>query len=567
MSCQGRPSSLARLMILSSMSVTFETEPHRRARTSAGSGRARRTRGSAARGRGAAGRRRWGRTGRSTPSPARAWRARAPLVVAVSYRRSTAARLRAAATDRAIARRLTRRRCAVAWRFVWPGHRPGARTIPDKPTLDGIEDRWSERWEADGIYRFDRTAGDGRRLLDRHAAADRVGFDPHGHRVRLHPVRRRRPLPADARQGTSSSRSAGTTTAWPPSAGCRTTTACAATRRSRTTPASQPPFRGDVPEGPPRDPDLAAQLHRPVRGADGDRRGRVRGAVPAPRPCRSTGRCSYTTDRRRQPPGQPARVPPQPRPRRGLQRRRADRVGRRRPHRRRPGRDRGPRAARRLPPHRVPRPATATSLIDTTRPELIVSCVALVAHPDDERYQPLFGTTVRTPLFGVEVPVVAHPLAQPDKGTGIAMVCTFGDTTDVTWWRELDLPTRSVIGRDGRFLAGDAGVARPRRRRGRVRRARRPDGQAGPGGHRRAAPRVGRAARRAAADHPPREVLRARPPPARDRHQPPVVHPQRRARRRTAARRCSPAARSWPGTPTTCATATTTGSRASTATG
>ena len=92
-------------------------------------------------------------------------------------------------------------------------------------------------------------------------------------------------------------------------------------------------------------------------------------------------------------------------------------------------------------------------LIDTTRPELIVSCVALVAHPDDERYQALFGTTVRTPRFDVEVPVVAHPLAQPDKGTGIAMVCTFGDTTDVTWWRELDLPTRSVIGRDGRFLA------------------------------------------------------------------------------------------------------------------
>jgi len=84
-------------------------------------------------------------------------------------------------------------------------------------------------------------------------------------------------------------------------------------------------------------------------------------------------------------------------------------------------------------------------LIDTTRPELIVSCVALVAHPDDERYQALFGTTVRTPRFDVEVPVVAHPLAQPDKGTGIAMVCTFGDTTDVTWWRELDLPARSVI--------------------------------------------------------------------------------------------------------------------------
>ncbi|MGI9578179.1 MAG: valine--tRNA ligase, partial [Microthrixaceae bacterium] len=90
-------------------------------------------------------------------------------------------------------------------------------------------------------------------------------------------------------------------------------------------------------------------------------------------------------------------------------------------------------------------------LIDTTRPELVVSCVALVAHPDDERYQPLFGTTVRTPLFGVEVPVLAHELAEPDKGTGIAMICTFGDTTDVTWWRELDLPTRACLARDGRF--------------------------------------------------------------------------------------------------------------------
>ena len=90
--------------------------------------------------------------------------------------------------------------------------------------------------------------------------------------------------------------------------------------------------------------------------------------------------------------------------------------------------------------------------IDTTRPELLPACVALVAHPDDERYQPYFGSTVRTPLFGVDVPVVAHELAQPDKGTGIAMICTFGDTTDVTWWRELDLPMRSIVGRDGRLL-------------------------------------------------------------------------------------------------------------------
>lgn len=90
--------------------------------------------------------------------------------------------------------------------------------------------------------------------------------------------------------------------------------------------------------------------------------------------------------------------------------------------------------------------------IETTRPELIPACVALVAHPDDERYQELFGTSVLTPLFGVEVPVLAHRLAEPDKGTGIAMICTFGDITDVTWWRELHLPTRPVIGWDGRLL-------------------------------------------------------------------------------------------------------------------
>jgi len=90
--------------------------------------------------------------------------------------------------------------------------------------------------------------------------------------------------------------------------------------------------------------------------------------------------------------------------------------------------------------------------IDTTRPELVPSCVALVAHPDDERYQPYFDkATVTSPVFGVEVPVRAHELADPEKGTGIAMICTFGDTTDVTWWRELDLPVRTVIGRDGKF--------------------------------------------------------------------------------------------------------------------
>jgi valyl-tRNA synthetase len=91
--------------------------------------------------------------------------------------------------------------------------------------------------------------------------------------------------------------------------------------------------------------------------------------------------------------------------------------------------------------------------IETTRPELIPACVALVAHPEDERYQPMFGKTVKTPLFGVEVPVLAHHLAQKDKGSGIAMICTFGDVTDVIWWRELDLPNRAILGWDGRIVS------------------------------------------------------------------------------------------------------------------
>ena len=93
----------------------------------------------------------------------------------------------------------------------------------------------------------------------------------------------------------------------------------------------------------------------------------------------------------------------------------------------------------------------AEVVVETTRPELLAACVALVAHPGDERYRDLIGRRARTPLFGVEVPVLAHHLAKPDKGTGIAMICTFGDATDVVWWRELGLPVRSIVTRDGRI--------------------------------------------------------------------------------------------------------------------
>jgi valyl-tRNA synthetase len=105
--------------------------------------------------------------------------------------------------------------------------------------------------------------------------------------------------------------------------------------------------------------------------------------------------------------------------------------------------------------HRVrfaPAEDQGQALIETTRPELIPACVALLAHPDDERHRGLVGRDVLTPLFGTRVPVMTHPLVERDKGTGLVMVCTFGDLTDVMWWRELGLPVRSVLGPDGRLL-------------------------------------------------------------------------------------------------------------------
>lgn len=95
-------------------------------------------------------------------------------------------------------------------------------------------------------------------------------------------------------------------------------------------------------------------------------------------------------------------------------------------------------------------------LIATTRPELLPACVAVIVHPDDRRYQDLIGRTVRTPLFDQEVPVLADERADPEKGTGAVMCCTFGDVTDVAWWREYQLPLRLALTRDGRMndLAG-----------------------------------------------------------------------------------------------------------------
>jgi valyl-tRNA synthetase len=97
--------------------------------------------------------------------------------------------------------------------------------------------------------------------------------------------------------------------------------------------------------------------------------------------------------------------------------------------------------------------------ISTTRPELLAACVAVTAHPDDKRYKHLFGKRAVTPVFHVPVPIFPSELADPEKGTGILMVCTFGDATDVLWWREQKLALRQIIGRDGRLMAVEFGTA------------------------------------------------------------------------------------------------------------
>ena len=97
--------------------------------------------------------------------------------------------------------------------------------------------------------------------------------------------------------------------------------------------------------------------------------------------------------------------------------------------------------------------------ISTTRPELLGACIAVVAHPDDERYQGLFGKHAITPLYGARVPILAAEHAEPEKGTGILMVCTFGDAMDVEWWKTSGLPLKQLIGRDGRIVPATFGEA------------------------------------------------------------------------------------------------------------
>ncbi len=95
-------------------------------------------------------------------------------------------------------------------------------------------------------------------------------------------------------------------------------------------------------------------------------------------------------------------------------------------------------------------------IIATTRPELLPACVAIFAHPDDSRYKELFGKTAKVPLFGYEVPIMASKKADPEKGTGILMCCTFGDQDDIEHYKAFNLPLKAAISKDGK-MANAAG--------------------------------------------------------------------------------------------------------------
>lgn len=95
----------------------------------------------------------------------------------------------------------------------------------------------------------------------------------------------------------------------------------------------------------------------------------------------------------------------------------------------------------------------AEVVIGTTRPELLYSCVALFFHPDDDRYRYLLGQKVQVPLSGHWVSVLADEKVQKDKGTGLVMCCTFGDKTDIEWYKKHKLPYRQTIGFDGKMLS------------------------------------------------------------------------------------------------------------------
>ena len=334
--------------------------------------------------------------------------------------------------------------------------------VPEKPALEGLEHKWTARWETDAVYQFDRTAA-----RDRVYAIDTPPPTVSGS-LHVGHVFSYTHTDVIARYQRMRGRAVFYPMGWDDN-GLPTERRVQNYYGVRCDPSLpyDPSFTAPDDAAQAARRDFAAEFRRAVRDADGRGREGVRGALAASRPVRR-----LDADLRHDQPPRAARVAAGVS---ALARSAARRINSKR---RRSGTwISGPRSRRpnskiaKCPARTIAcgfaRDATAGLHveIETTRPELIPACVALVAHPDDARYQPLFGREVLTPLFGVPVPVRPHPLADPEKGSGIAMICTFGDVTDVTWWRELSLPVRAVHSAERRVQARDVGKRRAGSRR------------------------------------------------------------------------------------------------------
>ena len=321
---------------------------------------------------------------------------------------------------------------------------PARLQLPEKPALEGLEAKWAPRWEGDGVYRFDRTRGRDE-VFSIDTPPPTVSGSLHvGH------VFSYTHTDVVARFQRMRGKAVFYPMGWDDN-GLPTERRVQNYYGVRCDPslAYEPAF---VP--PPAPPKPPLSVSRPnfielcARLTTEDEK--VFEALWKTLGLSVDWSMTYATIGLAGPARVAARVRASGPARPGLPARSADPVGRRLPYGGGAGRARGPRAGRRVSPDPFrPRGGRSAVEIETTRPELIPACVALVAHPDDERYQALFGKDVVTPLFGMRVPVRAHALADPSKGSGIAMICTFGDITDVTWWRELSLPVRAIIQADG----------------------------------------------------------------------------------------------------------------------
>ena len=431
-------------------------------------------------------------------------------------------------------------------------------SVPDKPALEGLEAKWTPRWEEQRRLPVRSLAAPRRRVRDRHAAADGQRVAARRARVLLHPHRRHRAVSAHARTRRLLSDGLGRQRA-----ADRTPRAELLRRPLRAVAAVRPGIRAAGEARQAADAGLAAELHRALRPADRGGREGLRAPVALSGP---VGRLVDDLRDHRSPgaAGVAAGVPAPAQ--RGSwpisSRRRRCGTSISGPPSRRP--------SSRIASSRAPITASASPgptrggfvEIETTRPELIPACVALVAHPDDERYQPLFGNE-RGDAVVRRARCRSSRIRSPirKRARGIAMICTFGDVTDVVWWRELSLPVRAIIQPNGTLRpltwgetgweSVDAAAAQQP-----LRRARRPLRGQGAHPHRRTAARDRRSHRRAAADHPRGQVLREGRSAARDHHQPAVVHQDDGLPRAPAAAR----PRSCSGIPPTCRRGSRTGS-------